>query len=144
VPLGQAETPRFCHSTPLIHRPPREVISVVVRRCLRYSLSYRDVEQLPTERDVSADHVNDRLDCSFLPSTRLTAMPEPVTANRPITLTERAPASADPNVVRNPRSTRGGHTTFKSQHSLRFTASRIVALLAPADLVYNFNVIDGA
>ncbi len=37
---------------------PREVISVEVRWYLRYSLSYRDVEELPAERGVTVDHVS--------------------------------------------------------------------------------------
>ena len=38
-------------------RFPREVISVAVRRYLRYGLSYRDVEELLAERGVAVDHV---------------------------------------------------------------------------------------
>ena len=38
-------------------RFPREVISVAVRWCLRYGLSYRDVEELLAERGVNVDHV---------------------------------------------------------------------------------------
>ena len=38
-------------------RFPREVISVAVRWYLRYGLSYRDVEELLAERDVTVDHV---------------------------------------------------------------------------------------
>jgi len=38
-------------------RFPREVISVAVRWYLRYGLSYRDVEELLTERGVDVDHV---------------------------------------------------------------------------------------
>jgi len=38
-------------------RFPREVISVAVRWYLRYSLSYRDVEELLAERGVTVDHV---------------------------------------------------------------------------------------
>jgi transposase-like protein len=34
------------------------VISVTVRWYLRYGLSYRDVEELLAERDVTADHVS--------------------------------------------------------------------------------------
>jgi IS6 family transposase len=36
---------------------PREVIAVAVRWYLRYSLSYRDVEELLAERGTTADHV---------------------------------------------------------------------------------------
>jgi hypothetical protein len=39
------------------YRFPREVISVAVRWYLRYSLSYRDVEELLAERGVDVDHV---------------------------------------------------------------------------------------
>jgi hypothetical protein len=38
-------------------RFPREVIVLTVRCYLRYGLSYRDVEELLTERGVQADHV---------------------------------------------------------------------------------------
>jgi transposase-like protein len=38
-------------------RFPPEVITVAVRWCLRYGLSYRDVEELLTERGVEVDHV---------------------------------------------------------------------------------------
>ena len=38
-------------------RFPREVISVAVRWYLRYSLSYRDVEELLAERGITVDHV---------------------------------------------------------------------------------------
>ncbi|MGO8884215.1 MAG: IS6 family transposase, partial [Streptosporangiaceae bacterium] len=38
-------------------RFPREVIAVAVRWCLRYGLSYRDVEELLAERGVTVDHV---------------------------------------------------------------------------------------
>jgi len=38
-------------------RFPREVISVAVRWYLRYGLSYRDVEELLAERDITVDHV---------------------------------------------------------------------------------------
>ena len=38
-------------------RFPREVISLAVRWYLRYSLSYRDVEELLAERGVTVDHV---------------------------------------------------------------------------------------
>ena len=38
-------------------RFPREVISLSVRWYLRYSLSYRDVEELLAERGVTVDHV---------------------------------------------------------------------------------------
>ena len=36
---------------------PREVISLAVRWCLRYGLSYRDVEELLADRGITADHV---------------------------------------------------------------------------------------
>jgi hypothetical protein len=39
------------------YRFPREVIAVAVRWYLRYGLSYRDVEELLTERGVEVDHV---------------------------------------------------------------------------------------
>jgi len=39
------------------YRFPREVIGVAVRWYLRYGLSYRDVEELLTERGIEVDHV---------------------------------------------------------------------------------------
>ncbi|GAA2389230.1 hypothetical protein GCM10010170_100770 [Dactylosporangium salmoneum] len=36
---------------------PPEVIVVAVRWYLRFNLSYRDVEELPVERDIEVDHV---------------------------------------------------------------------------------------
>ena len=42
---------------PAGYRFPREVIAVAVRWYLRYGLSYRDVEELPSERGVNVDHV---------------------------------------------------------------------------------------
>jgi IS6 family transposase len=39
-------------------RFPPEVISVAVRWYLRYSLSYRDVEELLAERGITVDHVS--------------------------------------------------------------------------------------
>jgi transposase-like protein len=42
---------------PTGYRFPREVIAVAVRWYLRYGLSYRDVEELLTERGVTVDHV---------------------------------------------------------------------------------------
>jgi len=44
-------------SAPAGYRFPREVIAVSVRWYLRYSLSYRDVEELLTERGIEVDHV---------------------------------------------------------------------------------------
>jgi transposase, IS6 family len=44
-------------SAPAGYRFPREVIGVAVRWYLRYSLSYRDVEELLAERGVEVDHV---------------------------------------------------------------------------------------
>src|SRR5205809_3143068 len=41
-------------------RFPAEVIVVAVRWYLRYSLSYRDVEELLVERGVEVDQVSDR------------------------------------------------------------------------------------
>jgi IS6 family transposase len=38
-------------------RFPAEVITVAVRWCLRYGLSYRDVEELLAQRGVEVDHV---------------------------------------------------------------------------------------
>ena len=38
-------------------RFPRTVMSVAVRWYLRYGLSYRDVEELLAERDITVDHV---------------------------------------------------------------------------------------
>jgi IS6 family transposase len=38
-------------------RFPGEVISIAVRWYLRYGLSYRDVEELLSERGVTVDHV---------------------------------------------------------------------------------------
>ena len=40
-------------------RFPAEVILVAVRWCLRYALSYRDVEELLAERGVEVDQVTD-------------------------------------------------------------------------------------
>jgi transposase-like protein len=37
---------------------PRGVIGVAVRWCLRYGLSYRDVEELLAERGIHVDHVS--------------------------------------------------------------------------------------
>jgi IS6 family transposase len=42
---------------PAGYRFPREVIAVAVRWYLRYGLSYRDVEELLSERGVDVDHV---------------------------------------------------------------------------------------
>ena len=39
------------------HRFPPEVILLAVRRYLRYGLSYRDVEELLSERGIDVDHV---------------------------------------------------------------------------------------
>src|SRR5437016_3642236 len=44
-------------SAPAGYRFPREVIAVAVRWYLRYGLSYRDVEELLSERGVEVDHV---------------------------------------------------------------------------------------
>jgi len=44
-------------SAPAGYRFPREVIGVAVRWYLRYSLSYRDVEELLAERGIEVDHV---------------------------------------------------------------------------------------
>ena len=44
-------------SAPAGYRFPGEVIAVAVRWCLRYGLSYRDVEELLAERGVEVDHV---------------------------------------------------------------------------------------
>jgi transposase, IS6 family len=44
-------------SPPAGYRFPREVIAVAVRWYLRYGLSYRDVEELLTERGIQVDHV---------------------------------------------------------------------------------------
>ncbi len=38
-------------------RFPPEVITVALRWYLRYGLSYRDIEELLTERDIEVDHV---------------------------------------------------------------------------------------
>jgi transposase-like protein len=37
-------------------RFPPEVIVMAVRWCLRFGLSYRDVEELPAERAIEVDH----------------------------------------------------------------------------------------
>jgi len=42
---------------PAGYRFPREVIAVAVRWYLRYGLSHRDVEELPSERGIVLDHV---------------------------------------------------------------------------------------
>jgi transposase-like protein len=44
-------------SPPAGYRFPREVIALSVRWYLRYGLSYRDVEELLTERGIVVDHV---------------------------------------------------------------------------------------
>ena len=44
-------------SAPAGYRFPREVIAVAVRWYLRYGLSYRDVEELLSERGIEVDHV---------------------------------------------------------------------------------------
>jgi transposase-like protein len=44
-------------SPPAGYRFPREVIAVAVRWYLRYGLSYRDVEELLSERGIEVDHV---------------------------------------------------------------------------------------
>ena len=46
-----------CSSAPSGYRFPREVIAVAVRWYLRYGLSYRDVEELLSERGIEVDHV---------------------------------------------------------------------------------------
>ena len=43
-------------AAPVGYRFPREVIAVAVRWYLRYGLSYRDVEELLTERGIEVDH----------------------------------------------------------------------------------------
>jgi len=43
-------------SPPAGYRFPREVIGVAVRWYLRYSLSYRDMEELLSERGIVVDH----------------------------------------------------------------------------------------
>ena len=45
-------------AAPVGYRFPREVIAVAVRWYLRYGLSYRDVEELLTERGITVDHVS--------------------------------------------------------------------------------------
>jgi transposase, IS6 family len=61
VGFGDAET--LIHSrsalscAPAGYRFPRETIAVAVRWHLRYGPSYRDVEELLTERGVQLDHV---------------------------------------------------------------------------------------
>jgi transposase, IS6 family len=44
-------------SAPVGYRFPRAVIAVAVRWYLRYGLSYRDVEELLSERGITVDHV---------------------------------------------------------------------------------------
>ncbi len=48
---------RSASSAPAGYRFPREVIAVAVRWYLRYGLSYRDVEELLSERGIDVDHV---------------------------------------------------------------------------------------
>src|SRR6476619_7419183 len=48
---------RYGSSAPAGYRFPREVIAVAVRWYLRYGLSYRDVEELLSERGIEVDHV---------------------------------------------------------------------------------------
>jgi transposase-like protein len=45
-------------SAPAGYRFPPDVIAVAVRWYLRYGLSYRDVEELLTERGIEVDHVS--------------------------------------------------------------------------------------
>ena len=53
-------------NAPAGYRFPLEVTAVAVRWYLRYRLSYRDVEELLTERGISVDHVTTLLCLSFL------------------------------------------------------------------------------
>jgi transposase-like protein len=48
---------RSASVAPAGYRFPRDVIAVAVRWYLRYGLSYRDVEELLSERGVDVDHV---------------------------------------------------------------------------------------
>ena len=48
--------PGSVSSAPAGYRFPREVIAMAVRWYLRYSLSYRDVEELLAERGITVDH----------------------------------------------------------------------------------------
>ena len=53
----RAARPRVDRSAFAGFRFPVEVITVAVRWYLRYSLSYRDVEELLAERGIEVDHV---------------------------------------------------------------------------------------
>jgi IS6 family transposase len=54
----RAARPHVDRSAFVGFRFPAEVITVAVRWYLRYSLSYRDVEELLAERSVEVDHVS--------------------------------------------------------------------------------------
>jgi transposase-like protein len=54
---GGVISSRSASVAPAGYRFPREVIAVAVRWYLRYGLSYRDVEELLSERGVDVDHV---------------------------------------------------------------------------------------
>ncbi|MCW2647460.1 MAG: putative transposase [Pseudonocardiales bacterium] len=58
-PLQQTEpviNSTSASSPPAGYRFPREAIALSVRWYLRYGVSYRDVEELPTERGIVIDH----------------------------------------------------------------------------------------
>ena len=61
--IRQAWWMRRCRRVPALrssfagYRFPPDVIVIAVRWYLRYSLSYRDVEELLAERGVEVDHV---------------------------------------------------------------------------------------
>ena len=54
--------PGSVSSAPAGYRFPREVIAMAVRWYLRYSLSYRDIEELLAERGITVDHVTVQAD----------------------------------------------------------------------------------
>ena len=63
--LGQARLMRHCPARVLVPRSgfagfrfPPDVIMIAVRWYLRYGLSYRDVEELLTERGIEVNHVS--------------------------------------------------------------------------------------
>jgi IS6 family transposase len=57
VRLSRVINSGLLSSPPAGYRFPREVIAVAVRWYLRYGLSYRDVEELLSERGIVVDHV---------------------------------------------------------------------------------------
>ena len=57
MPRGSRPVPAFPSSAFKGFRFPPEIIVLAVRWYLRFGLSYRDVEELLTERGIEVDHV---------------------------------------------------------------------------------------